>query len=250
MSWVRSKAVEVYLGETLVGCKGLDDAAERWAEVADVQAGLAQLREWASAAGVPVRARVWLGSALARPLVLAGDCGAKNLEEIKALAAMTASDITGLPGELKVWTAPWRANRPTLAVAISRTLLAALETATSSSAEKLLRVDSVRPWWNQVFDAVLDSSRAQACSIGWTLMEPDGLVHGRVARGEAIESAFEGSKARDPDWSLLRRRLAIGWDGVDEIEHFGFEAGAAVSGKASLFAIARASLLGEKEAAA
>lgn len=249
MLWVRSKAAEVYLGRTLVGCKGLDDADERWAEVADVEAGLARLDGWMAEASVPVRARVWLGSSLSRPLIVSGDCGARNAGEMKALASMTASEITGLSGDLKVWTAPWRADRPTLAVALCQPVLATLTSKTSSSAGRRWRADSVRPWWNQVLDAVLDRSQEQSSVIGWTLAEPDGLVRCRVERGEAIEGAFEVVKTSDPDWALLRRRLTIGWDGVDDIEHFRFEADGAAPRGNSVFAIGRASLLIEREPA-
>lgn len=250
MLWVRSKAVEFYLSETLLGCKGLDGADERWAQAAGLDAAVAQLRVWITESAAPVRARVWLGSSLARPLIVGGDSGAKDPGEAKALASMRASEITGLSGDLKVWTGPWRSNRPTLAVAMPQAVLSLLTQMTDSPAGKRWRIDSVRPWWNQVFDAVLDRSHAQSRTIAWTLAEPDGLVHGRVERGEATEGAYEAIKARDPDWALLRRRLTVSWGGVDEVEHFGFEQGGATASRNSVFAIARATLLVDERGAA
>ncbi len=249
MWWVRSRAVEVYLGETLVGCKGLDDDAERWADVADVEAGLVQLHAWVSTAKVALRARVWLGSALARPLVIDRHCGARNVDEARALASTSAGEATGLAGDLKVWLGPWRPDQPTLAVATPRPLLAALQSAMSSSSGPRCRVHSVRPWWNQVFDAVLDRSRAQSRTIGWTLVEPEGLVHGRVERGGAIECAFERAKSHDPGFALLRRRLAVGWGAVDEVEHFVFEPRAPAAGGSAPFGIGRAAPLIDSEVA-
>jgi len=241
--WVRSKAAEAYLGETLVGCTGLDGAITRWAAVPDVDAGVARLREWALSAELPIRARIWLGSTLARPLVLASNCGAKNSREASELVSATAGGVTGLPGELKVWSAPWRDGRPTMAVAVRRELLTALQSAGSSPNAKRFRVDSVRPWWSQIFDPVLNRSRTQSRAIGWSLAEPDGLVHGRIEGGEVVEAAYEALKARDPDWALLRRRLTIGWAGADDVEHFDFDSPVPVGGASSLFEIGHAALM-------
>jgi hypothetical protein len=246
--WVRSRRVEIYLGETLIGCKGLDGADDRWLDVANVEAAVAQLHEWVSAVQAPVRARVWLGSALARPLILPGDCGARNAEEAKVLASVTAGDVTGQEGDLKVWTARWRAGRPTLCVAIPRSVLVALQTPASAAERCRLRVDSVRPWWNQVLDVVLNRSRLQSRAIGWTLVEPDGLIEGRAERGEVIEVGFEGRKVHDPDWSLLRRRLAIGWDGIDDAQHFAFGRAGVTAETATPFAIGGAGILAIGEA--
>lgn len=240
MLWVRSKAVEAYLGETLVGCSGLDGVVARWATVPDLDAGVAQLRAWALSAELPIRARIWLGSSLARPLVLASNCGARNSREASELASLTAGEVTGLLGELKVWSAPWRDGRPTMAVAIRRELLTALQSPGPSLNARRFRVDSVRPWWNQICDPVLSRSRTQSRAIGWSLAEPDGLVHGRIEGGEVVEAAYEAPKARDPDWTLLRRRLTIGWAGADDVEHFDFDPAVPVEGKPSLFEIGHA----------
>ena len=244
MLWVRSKAVEAYLGETLVGCVGLDGLDARWVRVPDAHAGLAQLREWSEGAGHPVRARIWLGSSLSRPLMLGADCGARTAQEAAELALAIAGDSTGLSGDLKVWTSPWRDGCPTLAVATRKDVLATLQ----SAKRKGWHVSSVRPWWNQVIDPVLNRSRAQARTIGWSLAEPDGLVRGRVDAGQVMEAGYETSKARDPDWTLLRRRLAIGWGKVDEVEHFGFEPTPPAGGRSVLFGIGHAALTTVTEA--
>jgi hypothetical protein len=220
VSWVRSRTVEVYLGSTTVGCRGLDDLGDRWAEASRLDAGLARLGEWMAGSADPLRARVWLGAGLARPLVVAPGSGARNAREARELASVLAADVTGLGDELKVWLAPWRAGRTTLAVAIPQPLLASLRAL--AGARRGQRVVSVRPWWNQVLDAAIERSRTGARSIGWTVAEPDGLVQGRIVSGEVAEAAFEAPRTHDPDGALIRRRLEIGWGDLDEVEHLVF----------------------------
>jgi hypothetical protein len=230
--WVRSRRVEVYLGSTLVGCRGLDDLTERWAEVASLDEGLARLTEWMAVAAVPLRARVWLGSALARPFVVAADAGARDAGEASELARAVASDATGLGGELKVWLAPWRARRATLAVAIPQLLLSALEA--TAGQRRGQRVVSVRPWWNQVLDDAIERSRGQARSIGWSLTEPDGLVQGRLDAGQVVEAGFEAPRVHDPGGTMSRRRLQIGWGEIDLVEHFAFRPMGALDGRQAI----------------
>lgn len=220
MLWVRSKAVEVYLGPTTVGCRGLDDVDHRWADVSDLEDGLVCLREWLAELRNPVRARIWLATSLARPFVITVDSGARNTDEARELANAMAGEATGLDGELKVWLAPWRAEQMALAVAVSRSLLSSILALTNG--RNGLRVPSVRPWWNPVLDAVIERSRDSARSIGWTIAEPDGLVQGRVVAGEVIEAAFEAPRPHDPESTMIRRRLEVGWGDVDEIEHLCF----------------------------
>jgi len=238
--WARSRAMEFYLGRTLVGCRTpTDDASDRWIDVANLDEGLSRLGECMSASPLPVRGRVWLGSTLARPFVVPADGGARNSGEAHELAEAIAGDLTGLDGDLKVWLAPWQGGRATLAAASPQYVLSAL--AKAAAARRGQRVASVRPWWNQVFDAVHDRSRAQVRSIGWTLAEPDGLVQGRAASGDVVEATFEARTTHDPDATLARRRLAIGWSEVDEIEHFEFADETAA--QSPLFAIGGARLL-------
>ena len=225
MLWARSKPVEVYLGQTMVGCRGLDDLGDRWAEVAHFDDALTRLADWMSSSAAPMRARVWLGSTLARPFVLAANCGARNAIEARELASTAAADLTGMSRELKVWLAPWGPGQTALAVAMEQHVLAALTAIARTRGS--LRVISVRPWWNQVLDAVVERSRTQSRSIGWTLAEPDGLAHGRIASGEVLEAAFEMRRAHDPDATIVRRRLAVGWGDVDGVEHFTFTGSAA-----------------------
>jgi len=243
--WARSRSVELYLGQTLIGCRGLDAAGDRWADVADIDEGLARLGEWMSTSPAPIRARVWLGSTLSRPFILDANCGARNTAEARELAVAVASDFAGQEGGSKVWLAPWRVGRPTLAVAISKSLPSAVEAA--AGGRGTFRVASVRPWWNQVLDAVIERSREQARSIGWTLVESDGFVHGRIDSGVVSDAAFEARKVHDPDSTQLRRRVAVGWLEVEDVEHFAFTPGAAPS---PVFAIGAATLIRINEAAA
>lgn len=224
MLWVRSRSIEVYLSPTTVGCRGLDDSGDRWAQVASLEDGMAQLKEWLADSTTPVRARVWLGSCLARPFVISANSGARNTGEARELAGAMASDASGLEGDLKVWLAPWRAASATLAVAIPQSLHASL--VALIGARKGQRVTSIRPWWNQYLDDVIERSRASASSIGWTVAEPDGLVQGRIVSGDVVEAAFEPPRTLDPDAVLIRRRLSIGWGELDEIEHLVFRPGA------------------------
>jgi hypothetical protein len=100
---------------------------------------------------------------------------------------------------------------------------------------------SVRPWWNQVLDAVVERSRVGAGSmIGWTVTEPDGLVQGRIASGDVVDGAFEAPRKHDLDGAMIRRRLEIGWGDLDEIEHLVLRPGALTTER---YAIGAADLL-------
>jgi hypothetical protein len=246
VSWARSKLAEVYVGQSLMGCRGLDDLGGRWMGIAGVEDGLVRLGEWTTASAAPMRIRVWLGASLSRPFVVPANSGARNVGEARELAAAIAAESTGLEGAVKVWLAPWHAGRSTLAVAVPQSLLSSLDG--MSRSRRGQRVISVRPWWNQVLDPVIDRSRAQSRSIGWTLVEPDGVIHGRLASGDVADGGFEMRRAQDPDAAMLRRRLAIGWGDLEESEHFVFEASTVP--RSPLFAIGGASVLQDVEAAA
>jgi len=220
--WDRSRRVDVYLAPSLVGCSGPAGAPARWEASGDVDEALGRLQRWVVDEPGPVRVRIWLASTLARPLMLGADCGARDAREAAALAAALAQDAVGQGDDPKVWCAPWRPGQPTLAAAVSRGLWTRLERLGAALPARRCRVDSVRPWWNQVMDTVLQQSRKGRGGLGWSVSEPDGLVAGRAQDGEPTDVVFEPPKGHDRDWSLLRRRFAASWHDVDAIAHFEF----------------------------
>jgi hypothetical protein len=228
--WDRSRRIDIYLGPSLVGCSGAPGASARWQAAAGIDDALGQLQRWIADEPGRVRARVWLASTLARPLMLAADCGAKDGREAAALASMLAQDSIGQDDEPKVWCAPWRPGRPTLAAAVSRELWTRLDQFGPARGGRRVRIDSVRPWWNQVMDAMLARSRDGAGGLGWTVSEPDGFVAGLARAGQPADVVFEQPKGHDRDWALLRRRLGASWHDVDAFAHFEFASAAPQDG--------------------
>ena len=216
MWWDRSEPLEFYLAPSLVG--GGADA--RWRACAGIDDALGELRRRVESQAGRVRLRVRLGSTLARPWMLPADCGAKNAREAAALAAMLAQDVTGA-ADAKVWCAPWRAGRPTLATAVARATWDALA---ALADDRRVRLESVRPWWNAALDDALARSRERAPALGFTLGEADGLVSARVERGQVVDASFDAPKGHDPQWQSLRRRLAANWHELAAVEHLDFAA--------------------------
>ncbi len=219
MWWDRSSRVEAYLGRSLVGCRLTGKAGLRWQATAGVEEGLAALRHWCGEDAAPKRLRIWLGASLARPWMLAADAGVRSTAEARMLAASMAREVTAWDEAPHLWTAPWRTGRPTACVAVPREVHAALLAKAGFAGGAHVRVESVRPWWNQVFDERLACSAVDRVACGWSLAEPDGLVCGLVREGRPVELRFEAVKVHDPHWTLLRRRLAMHWSEADVIEH-------------------------------
>jgi len=215
---VRSRRVEVYLGETLVGWRVAGEAAARWETTASVEEGLALMARWGAEDAMKKRLRVWLGSSLARPWVLAVDAGARSSAEARALATATARDMTGW-NDATVWVEPWRAGRPTACVAVPNKVKTALIAKDSSTSGAVVRVESLRPWWNRMLDDILPRTRAERSGWGWSLAEPDGLVCGTVREGKLDEVRFESRKTHDLQWTLLRKRLSVTWAEMGGIDH-------------------------------
>lgn len=219
MWWVRSRRVEVYLGESLVGWRAAGEAAARWRDTSTVDGGLAVLAGWCAEDAAPKRLRVWLGSSLAQPWMLPADAGVRSRPEARALATAMAPDTTSWAEAPKVWTAPWRDGQATACVAMPGRIASALLVAGAAKGASIAHVESVRPWWNQALDEALARSRADRVPCGWSLAEPDGLVCGLASDGRLDELRFEASKRHDANWTLLRRRLAINWPAGAAIDH-------------------------------
>jgi len=233
--WDRSELTEVYLSSHCIGMVSGHTGAASWIETQDVDDGLERLAQ--ALRQVPLvscgRLRVWLASALARPLILSATSGARNREEAKGLAAMLAPDATGFDEPVRVWASAWRVNRGGLAVVMPQSLWTALNKAVEQVRENRRRVRrqdaarslelvSVRPWWNHAIDAVIADSARDANRIGWSFAEGGGVVHGIVDKGQPIEAGFDLLGAHDADGSLLRRRLQVNWNGVATSRHLEF----------------------------
>jgi hypothetical protein len=226
--WGRSEPVEVYLSPTCLGVGGRGVAATAWQDAAGLDDALARLDAALRSPALGHRrgVRVWLASTLARPMIIGASAGARDAEEARALAAVRAPAGTGLDAAVRVWTSPWRSGRDLLAVAMPLAAWDGLERLVGStdvgSQGGRRRLVSVKPWWNACFDAMIDESRREGASIGWSLREPDGTVHGALRAGEMADIAFDAASEHDPAATLLRRRLAVSWGEVESVRHHDF----------------------------
>jgi hypothetical protein len=234
--WDRSELLDVYLAPTFIGLASRRVEAVSWTETDGLDDAIGRLA--GALAGAPWqscgRVRVWLGSVLARPLMLSAASGARNRREAKGLAAMLAPDATGVDGAVRVWANAWRANRGGLAVVMPDSVWTALDDAIEQvrterartrhkDVARALELVSVRPWWNQVMDAVIEDSVRDGNCIGWSLTEGRGVVHGIVDRGKPVEAGFDLLGEHDVDGSLLRRRLQVNWDSTTASRHLEFD---------------------------
>ncbi len=235
MWWDRSELAEIYLSPRCIGMVSRRAGVASWTETQGLEEGLEGL---AKAMRQPPlqscgRVRVWLGSALARPLTLSATSGARSREEAKGLATMLAADATGFDEPVRVWTNAWRVNRGGLAVVMPQSLWAALNKLVeqerdsrrrvrSKDVARSLELTSVRPWWNHAIDAVIADSTRDATRIGWSFAQDGGVVHGIVDKGQPIEAGFDLLGTHDADGSLLRRRLQVNWDAVAASRHLEF----------------------------
>src|SRR5437762_627746 len=126
--WDRSELADVYLSPRCIGMVSRRAGAANWIETQGVDDGLERLAQALHQAPLQScgRIRVWLGSALARPLILSATSGARNREEAKGLATMLAPDATGFDEPVRVWASAWRVNRGGLAVVMPQSLWMAL----------------------------------------------------------------------------------------------------------------------------
>ncbi|MDP9124050.1 MAG: hypothetical protein M3N82_05550 [Pseudomonadota bacterium] len=235
MWWDRSELAEIYLSPHCIGMVSRRAGAANWAETQGVEEGLEGLAQALRQAPLQScgRLRVWLGSALARPLILSATSGARNREEAKGLATMLAPEATGFDEPVRVWASAWRVNHGGLAVVMPQSLWAALNKVVEQERDRRRRVRSkdvarslelvsVRPWWNHAIDAVIADSAREANRIGWSFAEDGGVVHGIVDKGQPIEAGFDLLGAHDADGALLRRRLQVNWEAVAAARHLEF----------------------------
>jgi hypothetical protein len=236
--WDRSDIAEAYLSPSCAGLVTARAPQARWFDTGNLSESCARLAEELSQTPFNGcrRLRVWLASALARPLIVPARSGARNVSEVKALVAMLAADATGLDGPVRTWLARWRADQAALAVVVTERewteLQETLQTARRLRAEskgdntsRRLELVSAKPWWNHALDEALSASGRDGSGFGWSLSERDGVVHGLVDGGRIIEAAFETRSVHDMDGALLRRRLEVGWDAKRPARHLVFSRG-------------------------
>ena len=226
MWWDRSELTDIYVSPTCIGLASQRAGATSWVEADGLEDGLDQLAKALTQPPVQTskRLRVWLASALARPLMLSAASGARNREEAKSLAMMLAPDATGFDEPVRVWAGAWRKGRGGLAVVMPERAWTALHStiAQASTAGRALALVSVRPWWNHAMDAVIAKSKQEASRIGWSLAEVGGVLHGVVDRGQPVEAGFDLPASHDVDATLLRRRLEVQWDPRASTNHLDF----------------------------
>ena len=204
---VGSRRIEVYLGRDVLGVRQVD-AAPHWHATSSVAESLGALREFLIARSQRNRImRVWLSASLARPFVVAADCGALGQQELQAVADSMAVGSTDLRGNLRVWTDVWRARQPCAAVAVEAELLEALR---SISAKSGCTLDSVKPWWNLVQQvAPFDKARRGEAVLLWSVGERDGLTLGVVKGGRTVSLDGYGPSPYDPQFAQLRLRASL-----------------------------------------
>ncbi len=232
MWWDRSELAEVYFSETCIGLRrGLGDTAT-WIDAKGLEEGAAHLVDALTSGDLRScgRIRVWLGAELARPLILSSGSGARTREEAKALATMQAPDVTGIDGPVRIWANAWRKGHGGLAVIMPDAAWATLHDAIDrvcagrtgalhKDTARSLKLVSVRPWWNQVMDVVIEDSAKERAAMGWSLAEAGGVVHGIVNNGVPVEAGFDLLGAHDDDGSRLRRRLQVSWGAMASSQH-------------------------------
>jgi hypothetical protein len=236
--WDRSELAEVYLSSRSIGMVSSRATVPSWKETQDINDGLERVAEALQQEPLQScgRVRVWLASALARPLILSATSGARNREEAKSLTMMLSPDATGFEEPVRVWAGAWRGNRCGLAVVMPQSLWAALNMvvqqerdnrrrARSKDGARSLDLVSVRPWWNHAIDAVIADSARDTSRIGWSFAQDGGVVHGIVDSGQPTEAGFDLLGTHDADGSLLRRRLQVNWNAVASVRHMEFERG-------------------------
>ena len=235
---VRSKPLDIYLGETLFGIRCPYLAETEWFEWSGWQTDvLVLLEKLALLRPDGATARLWLSGALARPFIVPADRDAQTPLEIQALADLLAPQASMLDGELQVWTEGRRPTPGMLAVATDARLRSELATRLAANEVKVV---SMRPWWNLIFDrhesmpvwvdpAPVEESgnmlqrmrnwlpaRGAAAGKGavWSLAEPDSLTviaqQGRAVRYAQTHEVL----SHDPAWQNVLRRSHVveGWD--------------------------------------
>jgi hypothetical protein len=68
----------------------------------------------------------------------------------------------------------------------------------------------------------LEQSSREAGSIGWSLTDSDGVLHGVVEHGGIADMGFDRPAANDPAGVLLRRRLEANWTINAHLRHLVF----------------------------
>ncbi|KPC55346.1 hypothetical protein [Amantichitinum ursilacus] len=222
----RSKQLEIYLGQTLVGIRCPEASEAQWWPLALAADGLTELIARAAIlrpAGA--QARIWLSAALARPFVLPADRGASNAMELQALANLIGGDLMSPPAVPKVWSSGRTGRADQLAAVMDRHLFDAL---IARFAEVGVTLGAISPWWEAALQADPETpQRAKkrewlrpapgaienATPKIWALHEPDGFTLLAYRSGQPCFAQTEEVLPHDPDWQLYQRRvlMAEGW---------------------------------------
>lgn len=241
---VRSEPVEVSLSMRRWGVRAPGDAATQWSEVASIEDALhaleGALTELARASARSLPVRVWLGTALARPLIVPADSGARGVDDVEALARALARTECGFEGPVRVWCDRLTAGQNVVCAVVAEARLEALAHCVAAAAAGAagprataslrraawpwrgrLRLVSVRPWWNLVLDATLADARRTGRRVGWTFADDDGLVQGLVDGVRCEQLAFADVAATPERRAAQRLRTQVGWGAVDAVEHLG-----------------------------
>ena len=207
--------MELYLCSRLVGWRWSGEVTEHWHDVDSLEEGLSRGRSEAQSRS-KARLRIWLASSLARPLALMSmvESGARNAGELRALAQAQGSALTGAA---KIWLGRPTRDSDWLAVAIDDADWSRIRAALGDGT---VRVDSIRPWWDQALSHILPGIAKQAMAAdgvitGFSIAEPGGMILGAMQQDRLIEIGFEVAADYDPDWRLTLRRhaLSIGTQG-------------------------------------
>jgi hypothetical protein len=255
--WDRSEIAEAYISPSCLGVTSLSTSSAIWRDTTSIADSCSNLADVLSEAPFTMcgRVRVWLASTLTRPMIVPASAGVRNAKEAKVFAAMIAADATGMEHPVRIWIDGWRRDEATLAVAVNESLLTDVSRAMQHALERRalhqqvnslrrLSLISLRPWWNKVLNDELKASFNGEKRLGWSLSEPDGLVHGLVAAGRVVDVGFDTFGPHDADGTLVRRRIEVRWGSQASSRHLksqrNIDFGANGSGPSSAHLLAEA----------
>lgn len=210
MSLVGLEPVDVYLGVSEGGISVKSEPVE-WIAYDNVESGLPAL--FTKVGAMPrefwqrrVPVCVWLSGALARPFLFGPVNGVQTWEEVIAVAEAAAPDASGVDGPCAVQVEAWPDKSPTLATAMGKALLDAIELAAT---EHRLNIRSLRPWWAAALNHVVSTNASPRLAC---INDRDSMILFGGTKGQFdTVNAYVPTMSPDQTEKLLSRlALVIG----------------------------------------
>jgi hypothetical protein len=216
VSLVGRNPVHVYFGLHEGGISSQSDAVE-WIAYENLESGLPLLFEkvgcmprkvWQR--NVPVH--VWLSGAFARPFLFGPLVGVQTWDEVIAVAEAAAPDASGVEGPCAVQVEAWPDKHPTLATAIRKPLLDAIELAAS---QNKVRIRSLKPWWSAALNHLISAKPSSDLAC---INDQDSMIlfGGLLAQLNTVNS-YVPRMSSDQTEKLLSRRALVSGTPVDDV---------------------------------